>query len=275
MDRLRFVLLACLAALACAASAFGAPSYGDEAPPAEVRDAVERLRPQRPGVVDIYALIVGGDGSEDVFLREARTVQGVLDARLGTAGRSLSLVNHRSQPRPAATLRSIEFALLGVAGRMDRAEDVLYVHLASHGGSNHVLSLKHPALELYGLDAKYLRALLERAMVRYRVVVVSACYSGGFIAPLATPETLILTAANVGRQSYGCGNDSQITEFSRALYLKALQQTRSLRAAGGLAIELVHTDERAARRAHSYPQMRSGFGIEERLRILDRQLAGR
>ena len=202
-------------------------------------------------------------------------MQGVLDARLGTTVRSLALVNHRSQPRPVATLRSIEFALLGVAGRMDRAEDVLYVHLTSHGGSNHVLSLKHPALELYGLDPKYLRALLERAMVRYRVIVVSACYSGGFIAPLASPESLILTAANVGRKSYGCGNDSQITEFSKALYLKALQQTRSLRAAGGLAIELVHTDERTARRAHSYPQMRSGLVIEERLRILDRQLTGR
>lgn len=270
----RFVFAWC-AALACAPAPLAAPSYGDEVPPAEVRAAIERLAPQRPGQVDVYALIVGGDGSEDVFLREAQTVQGVLDSRLGTAGRSLALVNHRAQPRPAATLKSIEFALLGVAGRMDRAEDILYVHLASHGGSNHVLVLKHPALDLYGLDPKYLRGLLERAGVRYRVVVVSACYAGGFIAPLATPESLILTAANVGRQSYGCGNDSQITEFSKALYLKALQQTRSLRAAGGMAIELVHADERAARRAHSYPQMRSGFGIEEKLRLLERQLTAR
>lgn len=266
---MRAVLLAlCLLASAAAPAA---PSLGDEAPPPEVRAALERLAPQRPGVIDLYALIVAGDGEEDVFLREAGAVRAVLDASLGTAGRSLALVNHRSKPRPEATLRSIEFALLEVARRMDPEEDILFLHLTSHGGRNHVLVLRHPALDLYGIGPDYLRALLERTGVRHRVVVVSACFSGGFVAPLASPGTLVLTAASIKRESYGCGKDSEITEFSKALYLGALGRTRSLREAGGLAIEIVHSQERAAQIVHSYPQMRSGISIEEKLRAFDRQ----
>ena len=266
-------LLVLYAALACAPAVLAAPSYGDDTPPPEVRAALAQLEPQRPGVIDMYAVIIAGDGDEDVFRKEAHAVRRVLDDRLGTSGRSLMLINRRSLPRPEATLKSIGYALQGVAKRMDPAEDILFVHLTSHGGSNHVLLLRHPALELYGLDPKYLRALLDQTNVRHRVVVVSACYSGGFIAPLATAETLILTAANLGRRSYGCGRDSEITEFSKALYLKALGQTRSLRTAGSLAIEIVHNDERAARLEHSYPQLRSGFAIEDKLRVMERQLA--
>ena len=222
-------LLVLCAALACAPAALAAPSYGEDTPPPEVQTALALLEPQRPGVIDMYAVIIAGDGDEDVFRKEAHAVRRVLDDRLGTSGRSLMLINRRSLPRPEATLKSIDYALKGVAKRMDP--------------------------------------------VRHRVVVVSACYSGGFIAPLATAETLILTAASLGRRSYGCGSDSEITEFSKALYLKALRQTRSLRTAGSLAIEIVHNDERAARLEHSYPQLRSGFAIEDKLRVMERQLA--
>lgn len=271
-DTLALVLCA---VLAVAPAAVAAPVLGDETPPPKVRAALEQLAPQRPGVIDLYAVVIAGDGEEDVFLKEARAVRSVLDERLGTAGRSIALINHRSMPRPEATLKSIEFVLQGVAGRMDPVEDILFLHLTSHGASNHVLVLRHPALELYGLDPKTLRALLDGTKILHRVVVVSACYSGGFVAPLATPETMILTAANTGRKSYGCGKDSEITDFSRALYLKALRQTRSLRTAGGLAIELVHADERAVRRVHSYPQMRIGIAIGDKLDALDRQRGGR
>jgi hypothetical protein len=261
------VLLAALAAPA----AFAAPSLGDETLPPGVSMALAQLAPQRPGVIDLYALVVAGDGSEDVFRREADAVRGVLDERLGARGRSLALVNHRSAARPQATHKSIELTLNAMAKLMDRDEDILFVHLTSHGAQNHVLVLNHPAGELYGVSPKYLRTLLDRAGVRHRVLVISGCYSGGFIPELATDETLILTASNSVRQSYGCGNDSLITEYSRALYLKALQQTRSLREAAGLAVQLVHEDERAGKVEHSYPQIRSGAAIEERLRQFERQ----
>lgn len=262
-----FVLLAALAVQL----AHAAPSLGDETLPPGVSMALAQLAPQRPGVIDLYALVVAGDGSEDVFKREADAVREVLDERLGARGRSLALVNHRSAARPQATLKSIELALNAMAKLMDREEDILFVHLTSHGAQNHVLVLNHPAGELYGVSPKYLRTLLDHTGVRHRVLVISGCYTGGFIPELAADETMILTAANSVRQSYGCGNDSLITEYSRALYLKALQQTRSLREAAGIAVQLIHEDERAGKLEHSYPQIRSGAAIEERLRQFERQ----
>jgi hypothetical protein len=102
--------LALLAALA-APLAQGAPSLGEETLPPGVSMALAQLAPQRPGVIDLYALVVAGDGTEDVFKREAEAVREVLDERLGARGRSLALVNHRSAARPQATLKSIELAL--------------------------------------------------------------------------------------------------------------------------------------------------------------------
>jgi hypothetical protein len=83
---------------------------------------------------------------------------------------------------------------------------------------------------------------------------------------------MVLTAASADRPSYGCGSDSQITDFSRALYLKALTRTRSLREAAALTLDLVRDDEKARGYTPSLPQLRSGAAIDERLRLLERQL---
>jgi hypothetical protein len=56
-----------------------------------------------------------------------------------------------------------------------------------------------------------LKAYLDEAALRYRLVSVSACHSGGFIPPLADSHTFIVTAAHAARRSFGCGNESEIT----------------------------------------------------------------
>ena len=268
-----------LHAALCVALLIGAPggaraelSHGSEVPPAGVVAQLDRLAPQRPGTVDLYAILVGGDGSEDVFRKEVAAVRGVLEDRFDAAGRTVTLVNSKASPEPEATLHSLAYALQRVAAKMNRDEDVLFLHLTTHGGSNHVLVLHHPERELYGLSPQYLKALLDQAGIRFRVVVVSACYSGAFVAPLASPNSLVITAASSTRQSFGCGNDSQITDFSRAFYLKALQQTRSFPAAARTATQIVHDIERAAGRKHSYPQMRLGTAIDDPLRSLEQRL---
>lgn len=275
MTRLRIGVQAaiCLALLAGApAAARSQPSYGSEVPPAGVIAQLDRLAAQRPGTIDLYAILVGGDGSEDVFRKEVAEVRRVLEDRFDAAGRTVTLVNSRASPEPEATLHSLAYALKRVAATMDRNEDVLFLHLTTHGGSNHVLVLQHGDRELYGLSPQYLKALLDQAGIRYRVVVVSACYSGAFVAPLASANALVITAASSSRQSFGCGNDSQITDFSRALYLKALQQTRSFPAGARTATQIVHDIERASGRKHSYPQMRLGAAIEDTLRSLEQRL---
>ena len=42
-----------------------------------------------------------------------------------------------------------------------------------------------------------LRAALDESGIRNRVIAVSACFSGGWIEPLATDSTLIMTAAGL------------------------------------------------------------------------------
>jgi hypothetical protein len=269
----RFLVLVVLA-LAAALPARGNPAEGDPRPPYSVRAALDQLAPQRPGTVDLYALVVGGD-AEEVFRREAEAVRRVLDERLGTAGRSLAMVNDLTQAEPEVTLNSLAYALRALARRMDPEEDVLLLHLTSHGLRNSELSLRHPATPLYSLSPLYLRSMLDEAGVRNRVIIVSSCFSGGFVGPLATGDTLVLTAASADRPSYGCGSDSQITDFSRALYLKALSRTRSLREAATQTLELVRDDEKARGYTPSLPQLRSGAAIDERLRLIERQLEAR
>jgi hypothetical protein len=269
----RFLLLLALA-LAAAPPALSNPAEGDERPPYAVRAALERLAPQRPGKVDLYALVVAGD-AEEVFRREAETVREVLDERLGTAGRSLLMVNDFTMPQPEVTLNSLSYALRALAKRMDSEEDVLLLHLTSHGLRDGEFSLRHPATPLYALTPLYLRSLLDEAGVRNRVVIVSACFSGNFVSPLSTGDTMVLTASSADRPSYGCGNDSKMTDFSRALYLKALSRTRSLREAAVQALDIVREDEKARGYKHSLPQLRSGEGIEGQLRIIERQLGAR
>lgn len=274
MKRFALALLAaaCLPA-AQAAPARGQPSHGAETPPASVVAQLDQLAPERPGTVDLYAILVGGDGSEDVFRKEVAQVRRVLEERFDTAGRIVTLVNTRAAAEPEATLHSLAYALKRVAAKMNRDEDILFLHLTTHGGSNHVLVLSHGERELYGLSPQYLKALLEQSAIRYRVVVVSACYSGAFVPPLANTNALVITAASSSRQSFGCGKKSEITEFSRAYYLEALRQTRSFPAAARTAMQIVHETERAQGRKHSYPQMRLGAALEDPLRMLEQRLA--
>mgnify|MGYP006209079615 CR=1 FL=1 len=44
-----------------------------------------------------------------------------------------------------------------------------------------------------------LRAALDASGIVHRVVVISACYSGGFVPALKNPDTLVLTAARPDR----------------------------------------------------------------------------
>jgi hypothetical protein len=52
---------------------------------------------------------------------------------------------------------------------------------------------------------------------RPTVVMVSACYSGVFVAPLAAPERLVVTAARPDRASFGCGSTDRYTYFDQCV----------------------------------------------------------
>jgi hypothetical protein len=47
--------------------------------------------------------------------------------------------------------------------------------------------------------------------------MISACFSGIFVPPLAAPERLVVTAARPNRTSFGCGNTDKYTYFDQCV----------------------------------------------------------
>ena len=109
--------------------------------------------------------------------------------------------------------------------------------------------------------------MLRRSGIRWKVVVVSACYSGGFIDSLRDDNTLVITAARHDRSSFGCTDNAELTYFGRAFFKEALPKSRTFREAFTRADELVAEWERKdqPKEPRSLPQLRSAAPIEAQL----------
>ena len=209
--------------------------------PALLDGAVAALAPRKGGSINLYLLGVAGEGSQEVFRREAEFVRGQFDAEYGTRGHSLVLVNSRSTvaSAPMATVTSIRKALGAMAAAMDREQDILFLYITSHGSRDREISLGLPGMELPPLSAHDLGAALKDSGIRWKVVVISACYAGGFIDELRDPDTLILTAARHDRRSFGCADENEFTYFGRAFFKEALPQSVSFEDAFSRADRLI------------------------------------
>jgi len=238
-----------------------------------LEEALSDLGDERPDVTDLYFVGFAGDAREDVFRKDVLAAQRVMDERWGTEGRSLVLINN---PRtllefPAATVTNLREALNEIGAAIDVEQDVVMVYLASHGSRRHVLEVALPPLELAPLTAPALRTLLDGAGIKWRIVVVSACYSGGFIEALTDDNTLILTASAADRASFGCGHRSDVTFFGGALFQHGLAHYDSLLAAFEAARERVAEREKAgAFTPPSDPRIFVGPAMADKLRELDR-----
>ena len=232
-------------------------------------EALAALKPGRPGMIDMYLLAVGGDGSQEVFRREVEFVRSQFDQQYGTAGRSLALVNSRNTvaTMPMATVSNIGEALKTIATRMDRDEDILFLFLTSHGTRQHALTLAQNYMALRELPAPELGRLLKESGIRWKVIVVSACYSGGFIEPLKDDSTLIITAARADRTSFGCADENDFTYFGRAFFKEALPASHSFQDAFARADALVAQWEKKdqPKEQRSLPQIHSTPAITQQL----------
>jgi len=231
--------------------------------------ALASLEPGRPGRIDMYLLAVAGDGTQEVFRREAEFVREQLGRDFGTRGRTVALINSRNtvDAAPMATLTSIREALKAIAARMNRDEDVLFLFLTSHGTREHELSLQQRNLGLRALQPKELAGLLKESGIRWKVVVLSACYAGGFIDALKDERTLVIAAARHDRQSFGCADDSDLTYFGRAFFKEALPGSKSFAEAFDKAQALIAEREKKEqpREEPSLPQIHSPRPITDHL----------
>ncbi len=243
--------------------------------PRLLEQALEPLRNERPGTVDLYHIGFGSYAHQEVFRREVHHVRDILDKRFDTRGRSLLLINNAQtvDQVPIASRTNLEFALHGVAERMNPDEDVLFLYLTSHGSKSAELSVNFRPLRLNPLSAGGLRRLLDEAGVRWRVVIISACYSGSFIDALKDDNTLVITAADKNRTSFGCSNENEYTYFGEAYFKHALTDTFSFADAYEIARKRVAEREQGEGREPSLPVLHVGKAIEAHLRQLEQRLA--
>jgi hypothetical protein len=240
--------------------------------------ALSDLDDERPDATDLYFVGFAGDAREDVFRKDVLAAQRVMDERWGTEGRSLALINN---PRtlleaPVATVTNLREALNEIGAAVDAEQDVVMVYLASHGSRRHVLEVALPPLELAPLTAPALRGLLDSAGIKWRIVVVSTCYSGGFIEALRDDNTLVLTASDADRASFGCGHRSASTFFGEALFQHGLAHSDSLLAAFEAARgQVVEREKAGAFAPPSNPQIFVGPAMADKLKELDRGSAAR
>lgn len=220
-------------------------------------DAVPQSTP-RP---ELYGLSIGGDGKQSVFMREADYVARLLGQRFSARG-VITLVNHRSHAadRPMATRESIARAVRALAQRSG-PEDLIFLYLTSHGSHDHQFILEMPGMKLDNLPADAMAELLAPLKARDKILVISACYSGGFIEPLKDDRTLIITAARSDRVSFGCSEEADFTYFGQALFADALQTTDDLQQAFRLASTEVARREKEQDFEASEPQIWAPPGV--------------
>jgi hypothetical protein len=250
MKPVRYSLIRALCAwLVAAGLAWGFASAPAAAQPAAAPDnqrrlleqSIAALAPRDPAKINMYLLAVAGDGAQEVFRREVEFVRKQFTERFDMQGQTLALINSRNTIGrvPMATRESLDEALRAIAARMDTQQDILFLFLTSHGSQDHVFSLAHPRRKLRGLPAKLLGNLLRESGIRWKVVVVSACYSGGFIDVLKDDGTLVITAARHDRSSFGCSDENDFTFFGRAFFSESLPRAQSFEEAFAKATTLV------------------------------------
>lgn len=230
------------------------------------------LKPGRKGVIDLYFIGAAGYSEQDVFMKEVHSVADLFRERFGTEGHSVMLINNAKTvaESPIASATSLDLALRRVGEVMDRDEDVLFLFLTSHGSKDHKFSLDFWPMRFNTLDPKRLRQMLDASGIKRRVIVVSACYSGGFIDALKDDNSLVIAAAAPDRNSFGCSNEADYTYFGKAYFDEALRKTSSFTEAFDIAKASIAAREQKEDRAASDPRIYVGDAIRQPLEELVR-----
>jgi hypothetical protein len=221
-----------------------------------------------------YFLGFAGVGDEKVFAQEIGLASRVLGERYDMAGRKVSLLNDQRdlERAPLATVSGLKYALRGLGSRMNVDRDVLFLSISSHGADDPAIIVSNSQLPLQDLTDDDLADALRESGIKWRVIIISACYAGGFIENLRDPQTIVITASAADRTSFGCSNDRDLTYFGEAFYRDALPDAHSLRDAFDTAKSAIAARERREHVDPSNPQAYFGKAMEERLASMSASL---
>lgn len=234
----------------------------------ELQLALDSLHVSDPQKIELYSLVVAGYGTEEVFRRESKFIENLFSSQYGNRATAIYLANSQRSlaEHPLATRTSIRAAITRIAERMDKEEDIFFLYITSHGSKDKKISLNHNGLALADIDAKWLGDLLRATGIKHRVVVLSACYSGGFIDDLKDEQSLIMTAAAADKTSFGCADDSLFTSFGKAYFKESLKPGVDFEQAFFKAKELVSTWEKKQKITKSNPQIHPNPKVVEQVK---------
>jgi len=181
-------------------------------------------------------------------------------------GHTLRLVNQGEtiETLPLATPRNFAAAVHAVGEAMNKSEDVLLVLMTSHGEPSG-FGLRLPNEAIAELTPNELAATLNNEGIKNRVVIVSACFAGVFVPPLANDNTIVLTAADAKNTSFGCAPERDWTYFGDALFRQSVRPGRNFQQAFDNARMLIHGWELMDHAAPSNPQGHFGPALVAKL----------
>ncbi len=221
-----------------------------------IDEAVERMDANLGPKPAVFFLGFAGVSSQRVFAQEIKLAAQVVGDRFDAANRELLLINDRRDldSYPLATLSGLQYALSAVAQKMDPDRDILFLALSSHGSPDPLLAVSNGGLPLAQMSAEDLDGALRDSGIKRRIVVISACYAGGFIRPLENPDTIVIAAAAPDKSSFGCSDDRDLTYFGEAFYRDALPNAVSLEEAFARAKAAIAERERQEHETAADPQ---------------------
>lgn len=233
------------------------------AQPKRLSSALKALRPQRANVRDIYFVAFAAFGEQDVFMRESLYAKDLFESRYDAKGRTLALINnqHKSEIYPLATVTNLKRTLARIGSMMNKEEDLLFLYITSHGSRDGFVSVRLGDITLNDLTTENLADAINDSGIKWRVLAISACYSGAFVEMLRSPTTMIMTSASAEKTSFGCGDEDEFTFFGRALFQRGLHETASFEEAFHIAQRLVAGWEKEKDYDSSQPQIDIGSQI--------------
>jgi len=175
--------------------------------------------------------------------------------RLDDAGES------RIRRFPVADDRAIA-ALVRSAAEHAGPDDIVFVHISTHGSSHWLASQfgRGPPRMITGAQlARQFAPLDRQASV---IIIISACYSGSLIPSLQAPRRIIITAARADRNSFGCSPSRRHTYFGEAELHAFAESGHSLQQIEDLR-DTVASMERQKRLTSSEPQVSVGSDVSK------------
>ena len=159
-----------------------------------------------------HAIMISGDDSIDNF-DNSRMVLGEMFARKGLEPANQHHLN--SQFPDVLMPKEDQASFWGLSRSLSQLnvqpkQDACLFYVSSHGNKDRGVYLKR-AMGKEITPNQLNTALNWTCGSAPTIIMVSACYSGQFIAPLRGDNRIIMTAAAAHRPSFGCSEDNEYT----------------------------------------------------------------